>query len=151
MKHVQMMNRTRGTLLGTRIGLADRWWLRMRGYLVRPRPVLGEGMLLVPCRAVHMFGVRFALDVLFLDRHGRVVETYPGLQPGGRTSVVREAAYALELPVGTVEVTGTREGDLLSWTPTDGARPIQAELTQKRKRRSRSQRADASINEMSVE
>jgi hypothetical protein len=98
-----------------------------------------------------MFGVRFALDVLFLDRNGRVVETYPDLRPGGRTSVVREAAYALELPVGTVEVTGTREGDLLSWTPVDGVRPERPELLQARKRRARSRRADAPVNELSVE
>ncbi len=123
----------------------------MRGYLVRPRPVLGEGMLLVPCRAVHMFGVRFALDVLFLDRNGRVVETYPDLQPGARTSVVREAAYALELPAGTVEVTGTQAGDLLSWTPSDGAGPVGQEADRTHQRRSRSRRADASVNEMSAE
>ena len=117
-----MMNRTRGTLLGTRIGLADRWWQRARGYLHRPEPKLGEGLLMVPCRVVHMFGMSFPLDVLFLARFGRVVGMYEHLQPGQRTRRVKDAAYALELPSGTIQVTGTTEGDLMSWTPLEDLR-----------------------------
>ncbi len=117
-----MMNRTRGTLLGTRIGLADRIWLRARGYLGRAEPRIGEGLLLVPCRSIHMMGMRFALDVLFLDRMGRVIAAYPKLEPGARTAMERVALYALELPAGTVELTGTRVGDQLSWTPTQTSR-----------------------------
>lgn len=122
-----MMNRTRGTLLGTRIGLADRIWLRARGYLGRAEPRLGEGMLLVPCRSIHMMGVRFPLDVLFLDRAGAVKAAYPKLEPGARTAADRGAIYALELPAGTIELTGTRVGDQLSWTPVDASRQVHAE------------------------
>lgn len=127
MKHVQMMNRTRGTLLGTRIGLADRIWLRARGYLARAEPRLGEGLLLVPCRSVHMMGVRFPLDVLFLDRSGKVAAAYPRLEPGARAAAERNAEYALELPAGTIELTGTRVGDQLSWAPMEEVREGHAE------------------------
>ncbi len=123
MNRIRIVNRTRNTVLGDRIRLADRWWLRLRGFLGRPEPEDGDGLLLTPCRGVHMFAMSYALDVLFLDRSCRVVALYPNLPPGGRTPLERDAISALELPVGGIEASGTRIGDLLYWTPVSGVRP----------------------------
>lgn len=112
-----MVNRSRGSLLGTRVRLADRWWYRLRGLLGTDSLPAGEGMLLSPCRAIHMKGMRYALDVAMLDREGRVVGLYAGLAPGGRTALHRDARYTLELPSGTLAQTGTRVGDVLEWDP----------------------------------
>ncbi len=119
-----MTNRTRTTLLGNRIMLADTWWLRLRGLVWRPKLASGEGLLLVPCNAVHMFGMKYAIDVLFLDRAGRVVSIVEALRPGRATPPRRGAQYALELPAGTVGATRTREGDHLVWTPTDSGAAV---------------------------
>jgi hypothetical protein len=117
MKHVRVDNVTRGTLLGAEVAVADRFWSRFRGLLFRPPLTDGGGLLLDPCRAVHMAGMRQALDVAFLDPVGRVVATYPDLKPGGRTSWHRDARSALELPPGTLDRTGTAIGDALTCTP----------------------------------
>jgi uncharacterized membrane protein (UPF0127 family) len=111
----------RGPVLGDRIAVADGWWSRFKGLLGRQRLEPGEGLLLEPCRAVHMLGMRFALDVAFLDRDGTVVAAYTDLRPGARTGWHRGAAAALELPAGTLAVSGTREGDHIVWT--EEARP----------------------------
>jgi hypothetical protein len=57
----------------------------------------GEGLLIPRCRSVHTFGMRFALDVTFLDADGKAIATRPRL-PAGR--IVREpaAAAVLEIP-----------------------------------------------------
>lgn len=123
MKRLRIVNRTRDSILGTRVGLADQWWQRARGLLGRPQPGKGEGLLLSPCRAVHMLGMRYALDVLFLDRHGKVTASYPDLRPGRRTGWHTTARYALEVPTGTIEATGTRDGDLVAWLSADTAGP----------------------------
>jgi len=115
MKAIAVVNRTRGTALGTRIALADRWWLRLRGLIARPELRPGEGLMLTECRAVHMYGVRYPLDVAFVDRRGAVVALYAGLRPNARTRWHRRAAHAIELPAGTLADTHTREGDLLEW------------------------------------
>ncbi len=91
--------------------------------LGRPAPVEGEGLLLAPCRGVHMFGMRYPLDVVFLDEDGVVVASFPALAPGKRTPLVNRAAFALELPAGTVAATGTAVGDPLYWTPVNGRVP----------------------------
>jgi uncharacterized protein len=114
-KYVRAVNTARERLLGSRIGVADRWWLRLRGLSRRGSLPPGEGLLLHPCRAVHMVGMKFPLDVAFLDGGNRVVARYDRLPPGARTRWHRGARAALELPAGTLEETGTMEGDLVEY------------------------------------
>ena len=116
MKYVRAENSIRRTVLGTRIGMADRWWLRLVGLLGRERLAPGEGLWLRPCRAVHMIGMSQALDVAFLDASGRVVAAYPELQPGARTRWHARARDVLELPPGVLAASGTIEGDTIVCT-----------------------------------
>jgi len=114
-RYVRAVNAARGRVLGARIGVADRWWLRFRGLGGRTGLEAGEGLLLRPCRAVHMLGMKFALGVAFLDAGNRVVARYPRLSPGTRTRWHRAAQAALELPAGTLDETGTMEGDVVEY------------------------------------
>ncbi|HSH74680.1 MAG TPA: DUF192 domain-containing protein [Longimicrobiales bacterium] len=113
---MQIVNETRGTLLGRSVRLADTVWARLRGYLFRPPPRAGEGMLLTPCNAIHTWGMRFPLDVIHLDAGGRVLEVSKSLTPWKTSGRVVNGRYVLEVPVGTVEATGTAVGDICSWT-----------------------------------
>jgi uncharacterized membrane protein (UPF0127 family) len=115
MRLLRVMNTERNRELGTRIGLADSWLMRLRGMLARPAPVAGEGLLLTPCRSVHMYGMRFPLDIAFLDADRAIVAAYRSLAPGSRTHWHRNAVHALELPAGTLEGSGTVVGDVLVW------------------------------------
>jgi uncharacterized membrane protein (UPF0127 family) len=116
MRRVRAAN-GRGRLLGDRIGVADRWWLRLRGLLGRPGLAQGEGLLLDPCRGVHMLGMHFPIDVAFLDRSGAIVAVYHALGPGARTGWHQTATAALELPAGTLQASGTGVGDTIVCTP----------------------------------
>lgn len=117
MRLLRVVNTRGNRELGGRIGLADGWFLRLRGMLGRPAPEAGEGLLLTPCRSVHMYGIRFPLDVAFLDANGAVVATYGPLSPGSRSRWHRNAVHALELPAGTLEESRTDIGDVLAWSP----------------------------------
>lgn len=127
---VRVRNATRETDLGDRIEVADRFWKRLRGLLGRRAPRDGEGLLIRPSRGVHMYGMRYPLDVLLLDDAGRIVASYRELRPGKRTRLHADATQALELRAGTLEKSSTRTGDILTWseapagrTEDTGARP----------------------------
>jgi uncharacterized protein len=115
-RYLRAENPARGSVLGTRIALADRWWHRLRGLIGRSALASGEGLILRPCRAVHMAWMSFPLDVAFLDGKGKVVASYHGLAPGARSRWHPEARDALELPAGTLARTGTLNGDTIVYT-----------------------------------
>ncbi len=77
----------------------------------------GGGLWLRPASSIHMLFMRFAIDAIFLGRPGPtgdrvVLAARRALQPWlGLIPLVRGADGCLELPVGTIEATGTVRGD----------------------------------------
>jgi hypothetical protein len=69
-------------------------------------------MLIEPAPSVHMFFMRFAIDVVFLDREDTIVGIAHTLRPW-RMAGARHARVALELPAGTAEQHGLQKGDRL--------------------------------------
>jgi len=108
---VTVRNLTRQRLLADRAAQANTFWTRFRGLLGRDRLESGEGLVIEPCNSVHMFGMRFALDVLHLDKNGTIVRILPELRPGRVGPLVWRSHTVVELPAGTVEASGTQLGD----------------------------------------
>jgi uncharacterized protein len=72
----------------------------------------GSAIIIAPSNAIHTFFMRFAIDVAFVSKDGRVVKIRAGVPPWRMSAALR--AYAVvELPAGTLEKTGTRRGDRL--------------------------------------
>ena len=86
---------------------------RMRGLLGRSGLEPGDGMLIDSAPSVHMFFMRFPIDVVFVDRDWRVVGVRHGLRPW-RVAGARRAVAALELPAGAAAEAGIEEGDVLA-------------------------------------
>src|SRR5512145_1637770 len=91
-----------GALVADRLRLAHTHWTRLKGLLGTRSLPPGEGLWLRPCRQVHMFGMRYAIDVVFLDEQQRVVHLVSDLAPGRISPKVGSAASVLELPAGTI-------------------------------------------------
>jgi uncharacterized membrane protein (UPF0127 family) len=111
---VRVRNDTRGTEVAARVQRADRLWDRLVGLLGRRSLDQGEGLWIEPCNSVHMFGMRFAIDVVFVDASSRVVAVVDTLRPWRMTLPVPGARSALELPAGAAARSGTVAGDLLT-------------------------------------
>ena len=77
-------------------------WARMKGLIGRKNLAPGEGIWLVPCNSIHMFGMSIPLDVIFLDRSRKVLKCIRHLLPGKVVWPVRGAHSVLELGVGSV-------------------------------------------------
>ncbi len=113
----RLTNLTRGTELAADAQLASTRAERRRGLLGRESLGPGEALVLRPCRQVHTFGMRFPIDVAFVDRSSAVVLAVHALVPGRLSGFAWRARAAVEMPEGTLEATGTREGDMLDLGP----------------------------------
>ena len=105
-------NATRNTTLGRDIILANASGQRRTGLLNQESLANGSGLWIMPCEGVHTFFMRFAIDVIFLDRQNRVRKIRSALRPW-RLSACVVAKSVLELPAGTAEQTQTIVGDQL--------------------------------------
>lgn len=82
-----------------RIPVAQSFRSRLLGLAWRERAQAGPGLLIPRCSSVHTFGMRFELDVHFLDRAGRVLSVRRRV-PRRRVVWHRGAAAVLEVPAG---------------------------------------------------
>jgi len=103
-------NVTRTAVLSNRCRFANSFWKRLVGLLDHKAMAEGEGLLLDHCQGIHTFGMRFPIDVLYLDKDFHVLQTVTNLRPF-RASLLRTTAFVLELPAGTIHRTRTVVGD----------------------------------------
>jgi len=117
---LRALNQTRGTCLASRVEVADSSETRTKGLLGRTGLEPGTGLWIEPCEWVHMFGMKFAIDIVVLDRNHRVVGVKANLRPGGIGPLFWGAHSTLELPVGAIAASGTVKGDRITWEDGDG-------------------------------
>lgn len=89
-------------------------WERLRGLLAHPSLDGNEALLIAPCSSVHMFGMRYALDIAYLNKTGKVIKIVPSLRPMA-ISMCFGAASTLEMPVNSLSKHNIQKGDVLIW------------------------------------
>jgi uncharacterized membrane protein (UPF0127 family) len=87
----------RRQVLGREVAIARGYRARLCGLAGLRREQAGAGLLLPRCASVHTFGMRFPLDLVFLDPHGRPLAVLRGVAPC-RLAHRRGAAAVLEIP-----------------------------------------------------
>ena len=112
-------NRTRATELAADVESAASLWAKFMGLMGRPSLAPGSGLWLPDSNGIHMMFMRFPIDAVFLGRPDadgarsvvavrRDLRAWTGLVP-----YVRGAHGVLELPVGSIDASGTQVGDLV--------------------------------------
>src|SRR5437016_5725159 len=102
----------RGPTLCERCTLALGAGTRMRGLLGRATIEADEGLWIQPTNSIHMFFMRFPIDVVYAAADGRVLKLVEGIRPW-RVSFCSGAKIALELAPGAIARAGVRRGDHL--------------------------------------
>jgi uncharacterized membrane protein (UPF0127 family) len=100
-------------VLATECAVADTFVKRALGLIPRSELAVGEGLRLTRTSSITMFFMRFAIDVVFVERGGRVLKVSERLRPWSPAVWALQASDVLELPAGTVKATGTQVGDEL--------------------------------------
>ncbi|HEY9785972.1 MAG TPA: DUF192 domain-containing protein [Candidatus Obscuribacterales bacterium] len=113
-KQAYFFNESRKTLLASRARIADGFISRAIGLLRHSTLDDGEGMYLTRCNSIHMIGMKFAIDAVFLDKNGVIVAILENFRPGRLSPIYFKAQSCLELPAGKIGKTGTAVGDKVS-------------------------------------
>jgi uncharacterized membrane protein (UPF0127 family) len=125
--HLVARNETRGTVLADRVEVGASLWAKFMGLMGRPSLEPGAALWLPGDNGIHMFFMRFPIDAVFVGRDGggepgatearggrAVVAVHRALRPWtGIVPLVRGAHGVIELPVGTIDATGTEPGDVV--------------------------------------
>lgn len=123
----RVLNQTRSTVLAERAERASNAWQRFVGLMMSAELPDGQGLVLEPCASIHMFFMRYPIDVVFLSAQHEQTGTYEvvglvsDIKPWRMTRFFRGARTAVELPSGVIQRSATQPGDTLSLSPVDRA------------------------------
>jgi uncharacterized protein len=95
------------------IEMADSFLKRFKGLMFRKDPIRNKGLWIVPCNAVHMFFMKFPLDIVLLSEQNEVLEIHHSLKPWKMTKPVKKAHSTLELPAGSAKELGINIGSII--------------------------------------
>ena len=114
---VRVVNVTSGTVIAQRCRVASSLRDRVVGLLSTPEVLPGEGLLIERTASIHMFFMRYPIDVVFIDRVGRVTRTVSQLRPWQVIWWARGARDCVELRAGALDGTNTQAGDQFVFEP----------------------------------
>jgi len=112
-KPARLVNVTQEIVLATEVEPAFDSATRNRGLLGRDSFPASAALILAPCNSIHMFRMRFAIDVLFVDRAGLVVKKVVGLQRN-RIAMAWRAFATIEFAADHPGVGRTKVGDTVA-------------------------------------
>lgn len=111
-----LINARSGRSMASSVEIATTRRQRRRGLLGRDELCAGSAFVLAPCRAVHTIGMRFPIDVVFIDDEGQVVKLVEHMT-GWRIAMAGSAAITIELWEGALQAVDVRVGDRLCLAP----------------------------------
>jgi uncharacterized membrane protein (UPF0127 family) len=104
-------NLTRNTTIALHIEIAKDPWTRMKGLLGVSDFLQGNALVITHCQSIHMFFMKFPIDVIFCDHQNRVIGLCERIKPFCFSPVFFKASYAIELPIGSISDSKTQVGD----------------------------------------
>ena len=110
---MKITNQNKNTVLAENARLADTVLTRLTGLLNRSSLNPDEGLVITQCRSIHMFFMKFAIDVVFVDKTDRVVGLVERIKPFRMSPYFLKAACAVELPAGRIAESRTEKGDII--------------------------------------
>lgn len=120
MKTFSIENARNSASLATSAKEASSFLTRARGLIGTRVFHTGDGLIIRPCKMVHMFFMAFPIDVIFCRRDGTVLSIVENLQPWKLSRHEPESSFVVELPVGMARLADLQPGDLIRCTAASG-------------------------------
>ena len=111
---MKIYNSTQNNLIADNVKVAENFFTRSVGLLSKKTLSQGEGLVIKPCCSIHTFFMRFAIDVLFVDRSNKIIAMYENVKPWRILPLHIHSYYVAELSAGSVCDENISEGDIVS-------------------------------------
>jgi uncharacterized membrane protein (UPF0127 family) len=108
----RLQNARSGRLIASRVETAFDSGDRRRGLLGRDGLEGDQALVIAPTNLVHTFAMRFAIDILFASRDGRIIKVCRAVPPRRIAGALRGFAV-VELAAGQADASDTRVGDAI--------------------------------------
>lgn len=99
---MNVYNSSKNIVIATEVKVAKNFFTRTIGLLSRKSLSKEEGLVIKPCSSIHTFFMKFAIDVLFVNKKGQIVALYENVKPWRVLPLHFTSSYVIELPAGTI-------------------------------------------------
>ena len=121
-----IFNKKRESFLALNVVRADTHMARLKGLLGTLRLRSDQGVWVIPSQGIHTIGLRFAIDLIYLDANDRVIELIESFGTFRIGPLRMNCASVLELPTRTIYHSQTQVNDeLLICLPEELSRYLQ--------------------------
>lgn len=110
---MRLVNRDNGQVIADSIESATTFFTRLKGLMFRQQLSNGGGLYLHPCKSIHMFFMKFPIDVLYLDKDWKIVGMEEQLEPGKIGKVFPNVVSVIELGSGSIQKYDIKAGQIV--------------------------------------
>lgn len=111
-----IFNKTKGKVLVQNAGVADTFLKRLLGLIPKETLKPEEGLIFYHAPSIHMFFMKFPIDVLFLNKNMKIVKICRRLMPWKLANCFG-SSVTIELASGITSQIPSDEGDILEFIP----------------------------------
>ncbi|MEH7094850.1 DUF192 domain-containing protein [Neobacillus vireti] len=115
---LRLVNLGTGQVIAESIEPAETFFKRFKGLMFRKNLSPNSGLYLRPCNSIHTFFMKFPIDVLYINDHGKIVGIEEQLEPGKIGKRFPGAAAVIELPINSIKAFEITEGQLIKLSET---------------------------------
>jgi len=110
---MKVYNSSKNNLIADDVKLADNFATRTFGLIPKSSLKAGEGLVIKPCCSIHTFFMKFAIDVLFVNKQNEIIALYQNVKPWRILPIHFTSHYVIELPAGTITIKNITKSDII--------------------------------------
>lgn len=115
MNKVIIKNITKQNIIAENGNITSGFYDRFKGLMGKKEIKHDEALIIKPCNSIHMFFMKFSIDVIFIDKNDRVCEMIKNIKPWKVSKIIKEAKYVIELKSDKINNHNIEIGDLISY------------------------------------
>ncbi len=116
----RIFNLTQNIIVLENVRIAQSYFTRLKGLLGREDLDNSEGLVIKPCNSIHTIGMKFCIDVAFVDKNNIIIHIIKNMAPGKLSPIIKKSAFVIETKAGEFDKIGLVEGDEINLSTRQG-------------------------------